>query len=69
MTDPDWNVVVKFTSFLVPRPLKSKNRPQKRVQREKLTLGHFGEVTGRVPTFHIPVLEIVDTVSTLFLRS
>ena len=61
--------VTKSFVFLTSGQLKSKNRPQKRVQREKLTLGHFGEVTGRVPTFHIPVLEIVDTVSTLFLRS
>ncbi len=30
--------------FRTSVPSKTKNRPQKRVQREKLTLGHFGEV-------------------------
>ena len=45
----------KITVFLVFRQLKSKNRLQKRVQREKLALAHSGEVTEGGGELHIAV--------------
>ena len=48
-------LVAKITVFLVFRQLKSKNRLQKRVQREKLALAHSGEVTEGGGELHIAV--------------
>ena len=48
-------LVTKITVFLVFRQLKSKNRLQKRVQREKLALAHSGEVPEGGGELHIAV--------------